>query len=65
MSLDEIKNLDAKEKIILMNTIWESLEKQDDSVQSPQWHEKVLQSRVKKLQSSEAKFISLEELKNR
>ena len=64
MSIDEIKKLDTKEKIILMNDIWESLDKESESIESPSWHKEVLQDRVKKIKSGEAKYISLEDLKS-
>ncbi|MFP4485705.1 MAG: addiction module protein [Campylobacterales bacterium] len=65
MSIDEIKKLDTKEKIILMNDIWESLDKESESIESPLWHKEVLQDRVEKIKSGEAKYISLEDLKSR
>jgi putative addiction module component (TIGR02574 family) len=62
MTLDEIKNLDVKEKIILMNNIWESLESEDVSVESPPWHNDILEKRIEKLKNSKAKIISIDEL---
>ncbi|MFA7082908.1 MAG: addiction module protein [Arcobacteraceae bacterium] len=63
MSIDEIKNLGIKERIILMNDIWESLESDNSVIESPTWHQEILEERIKKINSGEAKFISLEELK--
>jgi len=63
MSLDEIKKLDVKERIILMNEIWSTLEEDDIKVESPSWHKEVLDNRLEKLDNNEAKFITLEELK--
>ena len=65
MSIDEIKKLDTKERIILMNEIWESLETKDTIVDSPKWHKEILQDRVKRINTNEAKYISLEELRTR
>jgi len=65
MSIDEIKQLNVKDRIILMNDIWESLEYKSDSIESPQWHEMILKERVAKIKNNEATFISLEELKSR
>ena len=64
MSIDEIKNLNVKERIILLNTIWESLENEQDNIESPLWHKKVLEERIEKINNAKATYISLEELKN-
>lgn len=65
MSIDEIKKLNPKEKIILMNEIWESFEDSDTIIESPTWHKDVLEERISKMQNNEAKYISLEELKSK
>lgn len=64
MSIDELKHLDSKEKLILINEIWESIDKGNESVKSPSWHKQVLQERISKMKNGKAKYISLEELKN-
>ena len=65
MGKNEIKNLNPKEKIILMNEIWEGLDEQDSFINTPQWHEEILKIRLAKVKNGEAKTISLEELKSR
>ena len=65
MSIDDIKKLDIKDRIILMNEIWATLESEDSKVSSPSWHKDVLESRLKSINNYEAKYISLEELKSR
>jgi putative addiction module component (TIGR02574 family) len=65
MSIDEIKKLNVKDRIILMNDIWETLESESDTVESPSWHKDVLEQRLYKMKNNEAKYISLEELKSR
>ena len=65
MSIDEIRQLDIKDRIILMNDIWESLEVQNSTIDSPRWHEGILQERIAKIKNNKATFISLEELRTR
>jgi len=65
MSIDEIKKLNPKEKIILMNEIWESFEDNNTIIESPTWHKEVLEERISKMKNDEAKYISLEDLKSR
>lgn len=64
MSIDEIKKLDVKDRIILMNDIWESLESESSKIESPNWHKVILEERIEKIKNGEANFISLEKLKN-
>lgn len=63
MSIDEIKSLNVKDRLILINTIWETLENQDKQVKSPNWHKQVLKSRVEKIKNGEAEFISIDDLR--
>lgn len=65
MSIDEIKKLNPKEKIILINDIWESLESENITIESPSWHKEVLAERIKKMKDNKVKYVSLEELKTR
>ena len=65
MITDEIKNLSIKDRLILMEEIWETLCYEEDKIESPAWHKEVLDRREKKIENGEAKFISLEELKGK
>ncbi|MCK9304097.1 MAG: addiction module protein [Bacteroidales bacterium] len=57
----EIRNLPAKDKLVLMEEIWDSL--RTDEIESPSWHDDVLGQRQRKIKRGEAKFISLDELR--
>ncbi len=63
MSMDMIRKLDVKDRIILMNDIWESLESEGSSIESPSWHKDILEERVEKIKNAKVNFISLEKLK--
>jgi len=65
MSIDEIKKLNVKDRIILMNEIWETLYTTEDNFDSPSWHKDILDKRIDKIKNNEANYISLEELKTR
>ena len=64
MVLKEIKNLNIKERIILMNTIWDSLDNENYEIESPNWHEEVLSARTENIKKGKAKTLTLEELKS-
>jgi len=63
MVVDEVRNLGVKERIILMNDIWESLESENATIESPLWHKRVLEERMNEIQKNTAKLISLDDLK--
>jgi hypothetical protein len=46
-----------------MNEIWATLESEDLKIESPSWHEDILKERTENINSNNAKYISLEELK--
>lgn len=64
MSIDEIKELDIKERIILMNDIWATLENEEQNIASPSWHKDILKERISTINNDKAKYISLDDLKS-
>lgn len=65
MTTAEIKQMPIRERIILMEEIWETLNENDTSLESPEWHRDVLEERRQRLETGEAKLITLDELKKR
>ena len=63
MTIDEIKKMTMQQRIKIMEQIWGSLIEEDETPESPQWHQKILENRRKKIESGEAKFLSIDELK--
>ena len=63
MTATEIKKMNFKERLQTMELLWDSLLEDENKLESPAWHEDVLRERKKKIDSNEAKFISLDELK--
>lgn len=61
MSLNDIYNLPASEKLHLIEQLWDRLD--DSDIVSPNWHKKVLDDRKKRYDNGETKTISLEEFK--
>lgn len=57
----EIKKMPAKEKLILMEEIWDTLKSEE--IESPSWHTDVVSERQRKIERGEANFISINELK--
>ena len=69
MSVAEIKQelsrLTNAERIELLNAVWESIENKDEEIESPAWHFEVLAEREAEIESGKAKFLTLDELKER
>jgi putative addiction module component (TIGR02574 family) len=59
----ELSRLTNAERIELMNAIWASLDNKDEEIESPAWHSEVLAEREARIQSGEAQFLSLNEVK--
>ena len=55
----------VEERLQIMEQIWESLCQEDQTIESPFWHEGILNERKEKIDSGEAKFLTLDQLKKR
>lgn len=64
MTITEIKALPVSERIMLMEEIWDSLCHEQEQIESPLWHQDILNDRLELLNSKQATLISLQELKN-
>lgn len=59
----DLKSMSVDERLRMMESIWASFSDDTASIESPDWHGTILAQRKAKLESGEAKFISLETLK--
>ena len=63
MNMADFKKMTKTERLQAMEALWDSLLYEDGEIDTPKWHEKVLEERKNKISNGEAKFISLAELK--
>ena len=63
MNISELKKMSKAERIQAMEALWDSLLYEDVELETPKWHEKILEDRKNKISNGKAKFISLAELK--
>lgn len=63
MNLTDIKKMSVIERLKTMEALWDSLLYENETIESPDWHEKIVEKRKSKIKSGKAKFISLSELK--
>ena len=60
-----LDQMSIEEKLRALEKIWDALTKDEDQLPVPDWHKKVLDQRQQQIDSGEAKFIPLEEFKER
>ncbi len=65
MSIDEIKMLDITERIMLVEEIWDSIAKEQDSLSLSDYEKKILDERLASLQNDPSNLVSWSEIKNR
>ena len=60
---EEITRLTSAERIELMNALWDSLDAQDQEIESPAWHKEELRTREEEIASGKAQFLTWEDAK--
>ena len=61
----DIEQMSLEERLQTMELLWASLARTPESVPSPDWHEKIIATRLAKIQRGEAEFLTIAELKAR
>ena len=62
---EEVSRLSKAERLQAMEWLWASLSKEQQDIESPEWHAEVLAARKAKVDSGEAQFLSVGQLKER
>lgn len=65
MTTAEIQSMSTTERLRTMEDLWQALCNGTDEVKSPNWHEQLLNERRERIESGEADFISIDELKEK
>lgn len=63
MSIAEIHQLPLREKLQIMEAIWEDLRAHADALPVPQWHKELLDARLKAFKEGREKSLSWAEVK--
>ena len=63
IALEEIHQLPLREKLLVMEAIWEDLSREEQNLEVPQWHKEVLAERERLLAEGKAQFVDWEEAK--
>jgi putative addiction module component (TIGR02574 family) len=62
---EQVSRLSKAERLQDMECLWASLSEKPEEIESPEWHRRVLAARKAKVDSGEAQFLSVEQLKER
>ncbi len=60
----DIKQLSREEKLRIMEAIWEDLSSEDESIDSPTWHQDALQETENRLKAGQEKTLDWKEAKS-
>ena len=61
----EIERMSVAERLRAMELLWSSISRNPENLPSPDWHRKVLQNRLAKVESGKGEFFTLAQLKKR
>jgi hypothetical protein len=59
----DIGNLSREEKLRIMEAIWEDLSREDEQVESPEWHREALEETDRRRQSGQEGVVDWQEAK--
>jgi hypothetical protein len=63
MSASDIQNMIADERLATMERLWDAICHDSSEIASPSWHQAILATRKEKLDSKEAKFYTLDQIR--
>lgn len=58
-----LKDMTLQEKLAAMESIWEDLARTPDAIESPDWHQDILDERRRQVAEGQARFIDWETAK--
>jgi hypothetical protein len=65
MNTIAIEKLNTEEKIYAMEQLWDDLCHNAEEFKTPEWHKKILDERMKLIQSGKAEYSDWDDTKNR
>jgi len=65
MGLPDTKNMTPSQRVLAMEKLWESICGEASEPDSPGWHASLLEDRRSRISAGEARFATLDELKER
>ena len=63
MSISEIEKMTVHERLQTMELLWDSITHSSEEIESPSWHGEILKERKKIIESGEAEWLTMDELR--
>ncbi|HXT10690.1 MAG TPA: addiction module protein [Candidatus Angelobacter sp.] len=63
IALEQIHEMPFREKLLVMEAIWEDISREEQRLEVPQWHKDVLDERERLVAEGKAQFLEWEEAK--
>jgi hypothetical protein len=63
IALEQIRELPLREKLLVMEAIWDDLSRDEKNLEVPQWHKDILDEREHLRSEGESKFVDWEDAK--
>ena len=63
IALEQIHQLPLREKLLVMEAIWDDISGEEKNLEVPQWHKEVLDERERLLAEGKAQFVDWEDAK--
>ena len=63
IALEQIHQLPLREKLLVMEAIWDDISGEEQNLEVPQWHKEVLDERERLLVEGKAQFVDWEDAK--
>jgi len=63
LKLADVKKMSRAERLQAMEALWDSLIYEGEEMETPKWHDKILEERKASIENGQARFISLEALR--
>ena len=63
IGLEQIHQLPLREKLLVMEAIWDDISREEQNLEVPQWHKEVLDERELLLAERKAQFVDWEDAK--
>lgn len=64
MSTAEIEKMSTSERLATMEQLWDALCQDGNEPSSPTWHEEILGKRKERMNSPDARFITLDQIRD-
>ena len=61
----DISQLSSKERLEMMEALWDTLIHEVEEPASPAWHEDILKQRQESIEDGSAEYISLDDMKKK